>query len=300
MPLNVAKNKGGVTMSVDDQERPELPKEFPGGNVIRAGMQAVGGAIPFLGGLLGAFAGAWSEHEQEKVKRVFEQWLRMLEDELREKAKTIAEIAARVDLGDERIRERIESPEYQALMKKAFRNWQNIDSEGKRQKIRNILSNAAATKLSDDDVIRLFLDWIDRYSDFHFAVISEIYNYGPIGRADIWDNLGKEPVREDSAEADLFRLLIHDLSVGRVIRQERPTDGAGNFIKKQRAGVGRSKVVVSQTMKSAFDNNDHYVLSDLGRQFVHYAMNELVPRVTFATEENEFTRPEPPLSSRDP
>ena len=269
-------------MSEDDQDKPEMPKEFPGGKMIRAGMQVAGGAIPFLGGLLGAAAGAWSEHEQDKVRKVFEQWLQMLEDEMREKARTIAEIAARIDLGDERIRERIESPEYQGLMKKAFRNWQNIDSESKRHKVRNILSNAAATNLASDDVIRLFLDWIDRYSDFHFAVISEIYNNGPIGRADIWDNLGKEPVREDLAEADLFKLLVGDLSLGRVIRQKRDTDGAGNFVKKQRAGISRPKAMVSQTMKSAFDNKDLYVLTDLGTQFVHYAMNELVPRVSFS------------------
>lgn len=278
-------------MSAGDQDRPEMPKEFTGGRVIRAGMQALGGAIPLLGGLLGAAAGVWSEHEQDKVKKVFEQWLRMLEDELREKARTIAEIAARVDLGDERIRRRIESPEYQALMKKAFRAWRNIDSERKRQNIRNILSNAAATALTNDDVIRLFLDWMDQYSDFHFAVISEIYNNGPIGRADIWDNLGKPPVREDSADADLFKLLISDLSMGRVIRQQRATDGDGNFIKKQRVEVSRSKTLKSQTMKSAFDNNDLYVLTDLGTHFVHYAMNELVPRVTF--NQGAFTSEEP-------
>jgi hypothetical protein len=277
-------------MSEDDQDRPEMPREFPGGRMIRAGMQMVGGAIPLLGGLLGAAAGAWSEHEQDRVRKVFEQWLQTLEDEMREKARTIAEIAARVDLGDDRIRQRIESPEYQGLMKKAFRNWQNIDSESKRQKIRNILSNSAATDLTDDDVVRLFLDWMDQYSDFHFAVVSEIHNNGPIGRADIWDNLGKPAVREDSAEADLFKLLISDLSIGRVIRQRRDTDGYGNFIKKPRTGAGRQKGVASQAMKSAFDNNDLYVLTDLGRQFVHYAMNELVPRVTFA--EDAFTAEE--------
>jgi len=278
-------------VSDDDQDKPEMPKGFPGGKVIRAGMQAAGGAIPFLGGLLGAAAGAWSEHEQDKVRKVFEQWLQMLEDELNEKARTIAEIAARVDLNDEHIRERIESPEYQSLMKKAFRNWQNIDSESKRQKIRNILSNAAATNLTDDEVIRLFLDWMDRYSDFHFAVISEIYNNGPIGRADIWDNLGKAPVREDSAEADLFKLLIGDLSMGRVIRQQRAMDSGGNFLRKQRSGTSRSKALASRTMKSAFDNDDRYVLTDLGTQFVHYAMNELVPRVTFG--DGAFTSEEP-------
>ena len=67
----------------------------------------------------------------------------MLEDELREKGKTLAEVVARLDMQDEKIRERIESPEYQALVKKAFRNWSSVDSEYKRQRVRNILANAA-------------------------------------------------------------------------------------------------------------------------------------------------------------
>jgi hypothetical protein len=128
-------------------------------------------------------------------------------------------------------------------------------------------------------------------------VISEIYNNGPIGRADIWDNLGKEPVREDSAEADLFKLLIGDLSLGRVIRQRRETDGGGNFIKKQRTGMNRPKALARQTMKSAFDNNELYVLTDLGTQFVHYAMNELVPRVSFS--QNVFTSEETVTEASD-
>ncbi|UQY80227.1 hypothetical protein HAV_00417 [Candidatus Hepatincola sp. Av] len=40
----------------------------------------------------------------------------------------------------------------------------------------------------------------------------------------IWQNLGKKEVREDSADADLFKLIIRDLSTGGIIRQYRPTD----------------------------------------------------------------------------
>jgi hypothetical protein len=83
-------------------------------------------------------------------------------------------------------------------------------------------------------------------------------------------------VREDSAEADLFKLLIHDLSTGHVIRQHRQVDYYGNFIKsapKKRAGT------VSQVMASAFDDEKQYELTELGKQFVHYTMNEIVPRI---------------------
>ena len=93
-----------------------------------------GGAIPLVGGILSAAAGAWSESEQQKVNQIFEQWLQMLEDELSEKATTTAEIMARLDMKDEQVTDRIESPEYQKILKKTFRRWLSIDSESKRQK----------------------------------------------------------------------------------------------------------------------------------------------------------------------
>ena len=34
-------------------------------------------------------------------------------------------------------------------------------------------------------------------------------------------------------------------------------------------------------MTSAFDDEKDYVLTELGKQFVHYAMNELTPRIEF-------------------
>lgn len=76
----------------------------------RAALNALGSAIPFVGGLVAAGVGYWSETEQEQVTRILKQWLQMLEDELREKGKTIAEIMARIDMRDEQVRERVESP----------------------------------------------------------------------------------------------------------------------------------------------------------------------------------------------
>jgi len=32
-------------------------------------------------------------------------------------------------------------------------------------------------------------------------------------------------------------------------------------------------------MKSAFDDSEQYELTELGQQFVHYTMNEIVPRI---------------------
>lgn len=132
------------------QGNPDSPKIIPSSTakqLARAGLQAFGGAIPGIGGMLSAAAAYWSEQEQQHINRVFEQWFQMLEEELREKGQTIIGIMARLDMKDRRTRERIESPEYRALMKKAFRNWQNVDTESKRQKVRNLLSNAAASTL---------------------------------------------------------------------------------------------------------------------------------------------------------
>lgn len=48
-------------------------------------------------------------------------------------------------------------------------------------------------------------------------------------------NLYGQTPREDSAEADLFKLLIRDLSTGGVIRQERDVNQLGQFVRKDRS-----------------------------------------------------------------
>jgi hypothetical protein len=206
--------------------------------------------------------------------------MKMIEDEIREKQKTILEIFSRLNMHEEEIAKRVKSAEYQSLLKKAFRNWSGTESAKKQEYIRNILCHAAATTLVSDDVISLFIEWLQTYSEFHFSVIGEIYRNPGSTRAEMWENLGRGPVREDSADADLFKLLIRDLSTGGIIRQHRETDGAGNFIARQRARTGRRSMGV-RTLKSAFDDTEEYSLTALGDQFVHYAMNELTIKIAF-------------------
>ncbi len=255
------------------------------GKAGRAGLNVASGMIPFIGGILSAIASTWGEAEQEHANNMLRQWIQMLEDELREKGKTIAEIISRLDMNDNETLSRVESPEYQALLKKSFRKWSSIDSEGKREKIRNILSNAAATRLVSDDVVKMFIDWIDAYSDFHFEVIGQVYQNPGTTRGAMWEQLGRQRAQENSAEADLYRMLIRDLSMGGVVRQQRATDYYGNFVKKAPAKVAKGEG--SRTMISAFDRAERYELTELGKQFVHYAMNELAPRLTFSEEEAE-------------
>ena len=255
-----------------------------GAKFVRAGLQIAGGAIPFAGGLLSAAAGAWSENEQEKVNKFFEQWIKMLEDEIKEKEQTILEIMARLDMHDEKVTKRLESPEYQSLLKKTFREWSGAESEDKRTCIRNILANAAASSLASDDVVRLFIDWLATYSELHFKVIAVIYKHSSdgISRGSVWSELGKTEVAENSADADLFKLLFRDLSMGGVIRQHREVDYHGNFIPK--APQRRPKGSGPRPMTSAFDDDDLYELTELGKQFVHYAMTDLPLKIEYHPE----------------
>lgn len=258
-----------------------LPEDPKAARLARGALQAAGGAVPLVGGILSAIAGAWSESEQAKVNRFFEHWLRMLQDELKEKEATVVEIMSRLNLQDEKIAERVESKAFQSLVKKTFRDWAGVESEEKRRLIRNVLTNAAASSISSDDVIRMFIDWIGNYSELHFLVIGAIYNSGGITRGEIWRKIGKGQVREDSADADLYKLLFRDLSTGGVIRQHRETDYYGNFLPKSPARRGNKGDGGSRTLTSAFDEVDQYELTELGQQFVHYAMTELTPRIAY-------------------
>jgi hypothetical protein len=260
-----------------DKDIEEALKSGAGPAVSRFALSCLSG-IPGVGGVFSASAGAWSEAEQKRFNKMFASWLKLQEEEIKEIGFTLAEVMIRLDINDSKVQERVQSPEYLSLVKKCFRDWSAAESENKRVLLRNLLANAASCSMTNDDVIRLFIEWINKYSEAHFKVVGCIYNNSGITRAKIWHNLHGENVREDSAEADLFKTIIHDLSVGHIIRQHRNTDHLGRFIKKE--PQKRSSVNSSPYMTSAFDNKKEYELTDLGRQFVHYTMNEIVPKIT--------------------
>ncbi len=263
---------------LDNQEeiKNQLQKSAEFGNlpaILRFILSSLGG-VPVVGGVFGATAGAWSEAEQKQLNNLLTIWMQLQVDEIKEIGTTLAEVMMRIDKQDEDVKKRIESPEYLKLVKKAFRDWSAAGSEEKRKLIRNLLTNASAkTQICSDDVISMFLEWVERYNEGHFGIIREIYKKSGITRQEMWQNLNGREVREDSAEADLFRLLIHELSVGRVIRQHREVDYAGNF---QRDRTRRPR---GSAMTSAFDDEKEYELTELGRWFVHYTMNEVVPKI---------------------
>ena len=265
-----------------DQIKKQLDEALSHGGGPRAARFALAclGAIPGIGGAIAGIAGTWSEQEQAEFNRIFAAWMKLQEDEIREIGMTIFEVMERLNQNDEETRKRVESPEYLRLVKKCFRDWSAAESEEKRRLIRNLLSNAAATRICSDDVIAMFINWIDMYSEPHFAVIREIYKSPGTTRQRIWDEIHGQPVREDSAEADLFKLLVHDLSTGHVIRQHREKDYQGNFLK----APTRRRATPSQLLGSAFDDEKQYELTELGKQFVHYTMNEIVPRIAAAAQ----------------
>lgn len=273
------------------EERDELERQVDealgagmGPKIARFALACPSG-VPVVGGVFGAGAGAWSEAEQDRFKKILAAWLRLQEEEIREIGRTLVEIVARVDMTDERVRQRVESPEYLSLVKKCFRDWSAAESEDKRRLIRNLLANAAGgAKLCGDDVIRLFVEWIDRYSEKHFEIIRAVYRTPGTTRFEMWRDLHGEEVREDSAEADLFKLLVHDLSTGHVIRQHRETDYHGRFLKAQPQRGRRSQ---DPYVKSAFDDDKQYELTELGRWFVHYTMNEMVPKIAEGSRAGE-------------
>ncbi|MCR9210431.1 MAG: hypothetical protein NXI28_19565, partial [bacterium] len=246
------------------------------------------GGVPFAGGAFGGVAGAWSEREQSRLNKLFAAWLKLQEAELKEIGITLVEVMARLDGDDPVVQERIESAEYLSLVRKCFRDWSAAESEEKRVYVRNLLANAAACRITSDDVIRLFIKWINDYSEAHFAVIKDVYGNSGSSRGETWRRIHGADVREDSAEADLFKLLYRDLSTGGIMRQHRPTDGQGNFLKQSTRGQRRN---ASRHLKSAFDDDKPYELTELGKQFVHYTMNEIVPKIAEPMPDEVPNRP---------
>lgn len=235
------------------------------------------GSIPWVGGVLAATATFKFDEAGVRQDNLRNQWLEEHHQKLGLLRGTLSEVFNRIQGLGEEINDRLESQEYLGLIRKAFREWDQADTEEKQRLIVQLITNAAGIRICSDDILRLFLDWIEVYHEAHFAVIREVHkNEGPT-RYDIWTAVyGKDIPRDDSAEADLYKMLIRDLSTGGVIRQARETDSSGRFRKKTSPP---RRLTSTGVMESAFEDTKQYVLTELGKQFVHYTMNELVTRL---------------------
>lgn len=239
---------------------------------------AVVGSLPWVGGFLAAAATFKFGESEIKQDSLQTQWLEEHHKKLLALKATLEAIHERFEKLGDTVDERLNSPEYLGVVRRAFRAWDQADTEQKRGLIANLITHAAGTRICSDDILRLFLDWLGLYHEAHFAVIREIHQNPGSTRLEIWAAIYGELQREDSAEADLFKMLIRDLSTGSVIRQERDVNQLGQFLRKRPMTARR--VTASSTIKSAFDDTERYVLTGLGRQFVHYTMNELVDRLS--------------------
>jgi hypothetical protein len=256
----------------------ELTKDEPSRweRILEKFLLAAIGSIPWVGGFIVAAARIPKEEATDRKENLQTKWLEEHQKKLEQLRKTLDEISQRFKILGTEIEERIQSQEYLALVRQTFRAWDKSETDEKRRYAANLLSNAAGTRICSDDVLRLFISWIDLYHESHFAVIREIFKNPGATRFDIWTELYGALPREDSAEADLYKLLIRDLSTGGVLRQARDTNEAGQFLRKRPA---RHRGHAPMTVESAFEDTKPYLLTELGKQFVHYTMNEIVPRI---------------------
>src|ERR1035441_23289 len=274
--------RGGELTSPDtviETIKAELEKASPSRRrrILEAIALAALGSIPWVGGVLSVTAAFKFDEADAHADSLRSQWLKEHHLKLGALRSTLDQIFTRLDGLGEEIDERIESEAYLLLIRKTFRQWDQADTEEKRRLLVNLITNAAGTRAASDDIVRLFLDWIDSYHEAHFAVVRHIFkNPGPT-RYDIWLGVYGEPVpRDDSAEADLYKMLIRDLTLGGVIRQPRESDADGRFRKKT---TPARRTSASHTLESPFEDTKQYVLTELGRQFVSYTMNEMVSRL---------------------
>lgn len=235
-------------------------------------------SIPWVGPIISAQKEFSGDTEQNEVNELYQEWLKVHKHKIEGLMTSLDEVTERLETVPDQLEGRINSEEYLSLVRRAFKSWDNAETKEKKEYIVNLISNSASTNMCPDDLIRLFNDWLDQYHEIHFKVIRAIYQNNGITRLGIWKSVSNIIPREDSAEADLFKLLIRDLSTGGVIRQYRETNYHGEFVKKPPA-KGNFKGSSSSTMESAFENTKSYQLTELGSQFVHYTMNQVVKRI---------------------
>lgn len=264
-----------MTDIVSKEEQAVLEK-ITGGSwkkYARVTMAALG-ILPWVGSLLGAAATLSSENDQEDTTKLLFLWIKEHEIKLKELNVTLNSIFGRFESFGVRIKQRIESEEYLGLVRKTFKKWDEAETLEKRDMLRKLITNAGGITVVKDDWVRMFLDWIEQYHELHFSIIAQIHQNPNITRKSMWMNIKGSIPKDNSAEADMFKLLIDDLTRGRVIRQKRETNSQGQFLKKQRREVRQSDF-----MESPFDDEDLYVLTELGTGFVQYVMDELTPQI---------------------
>ncbi|EGQ8518389.1 hypothetical protein U5884_003307 [Vibrio parahaemolyticus] len=230
--------------------------------------------IPWVGGVIAAGNAIHNDKEQGQINQLYQEWLNTHKVKIEALYKDLHEFSVRVEEYQDELDSRLESESYLSLVRKAFRSWDHAETEEKRKYIMNLLTNAATSSICPDDQIRHFNEWIDKYNEIHFMVIKAIVNTDGITRRQIWLSFSDSVPRDDTSDAGLFSLVIRDLSTGGVLRQARRKNNQGQFMKEQ-----TKTRLNSYTMESPFEDTKQYELTELGREFVHYTMNEVITRL---------------------
>src|SRR5690606_16355582 len=143
----------------------------------------------------------------------------------------------------------------------------------KRTLLKNLLANAAVLTLAPDTTIELFIDWLEEFPEDYFRALQVVHDSPGVTRKDIWLSINDVLPSEDSAAADMYSLLIHTLSTHRLIRQPRDKDYQGLFLKKTAAKKSESGAAAGVII-SAFDDEKGYIVTELGKHFVRYALHD--------------------------
>jgi hypothetical protein len=144
--------------------------------VIQKFILAALGSIPWIGGFLSSAATLKTEEGARRTDRLHTQWLEEHAKKLANLRITLETVVDRFGSLGPAIDERIQNEEYLQLVRRAFRVWDEAATEEKRGYVGNVVANAAGTRVCSDDVVRLFLDWLNLYHESHFAVIRGIYD----------------------------------------------------------------------------------------------------------------------------
>jgi hypothetical protein len=123
------------------------------------------GSIPWIGGVIAASASAAASYRAgESVAEkegLLQEWLQEHQEKLQSLRATLEQMVVRLVGFGQEVEQRITSDQYLTLVRKTFREWDTADTEEKRRLLVQLITNAAGTRIVSDDIVRLFLDWID-------------------------------------------------------------------------------------------------------------------------------------------
>ena len=146
-------------------------------------------SIPWVGGFISAAASLKVEQRGIEKDNLQSKWLEEHSKKMRRLSGTLSDVATRLDNLGEDIDKRVTSEEYLGLtVRSDFRPWDRAESDEKRRFVGNLVANAAGTRLCTDDVVRLFVDWLEAYHEIHFGVIQEIFKNPGATRFEIWES----------------------------------------------------------------------------------------------------------------